>query len=106
MLLTSAADATSAQRLEFPPAKGFFDHPEQPESRYLWRWVAYQAPDVLLQIRGGDVLTKSTAPSGSLAAAMAGGSEMGTVQAIFGSARETDGPALLEHTLNNLWNAV
>ena len=101
VLLTSAADATPAQRLEFPPAKGFFDHPEQPESRYLWRWVAYQAPDVLLQIRGGDVLTKSTAPSGSLAAAMAGGSEMGTVQAIFGSARETDGPALLEHTLND-----
>ena len=101
VLLTSAADATPAQRLEFPPVKGFFDHPEQPESRYLWRWVAYQAPDVLLQIRGGDVLTKSTAPSGSLAAAMAGGSEMGTVQAIFGSARETDGPALLEHTLKD-----
>jgi rhamnogalacturonyl hydrolase YesR len=101
VLLTSAADATPAQRLEFPPAKGFFDAPEQPESRYLWRWVAYQAPDVLLQIRGGDVLTKSTAPSGSLAAAMAGGSEMGTVQAIFGSARETDGPALLENTLKD-----
>jgi hypothetical protein len=40
VLLTSAADATPAQRLEFPPAKGFFDDPQQPESRYLgagWR---------------------------------------------------------------------
>ena len=101
VLLSSAADATPAQRLEFPPAKGFFDHPEQPESRYLWRWVAYQAPDVLLQIRGGDVLTRSTPPSGSLAAAMAGGSEIGTVQSVFGSAREGDGPALLEHTLKD-----
>jgi unsaturated rhamnogalacturonyl hydrolase len=101
VLLSSAADATPAQRLEFPPAKGFFDHPDQPESRYLWRWVAYQAPDVLLQIRGGDVLTRSTPPSGSLAAAMAGGSEIGTVQSVFGSAREGDGPALLEHTLKD-----
>ena len=99
VLLSSASDATPAQQLEFPPAKGFFDHPDQPESRYLWRWVAYQAPDVLLQVRGGDVLSRSSPPAGSLAAAMAGGSEMGTVHAIFGSARETDGPALLEHAL-------
>src|SRR5215204_4653616 len=70
-------DATPAQQLSFPPAGGFFDHPEQPESRYLWRWIAYQAPDVLLQIRGGDVLSLSTPPVGSVAAAMAGGSEMG-----------------------------
>ena len=101
VLLSHANDATPAQRLEFPPAKGFFDHPEQPESRYLWRWVAYQAPDVLLQIRGGDVLSRSTPPAGSLAAAMAGGSEMGTVQSVFGSARETDGPALFEHVLKD-----
>jgi unsaturated rhamnogalacturonyl hydrolase len=99
VLLSYANDATPASRLEFPPAKGFFDHPEQPESRYLWRWVAYQAPDILLQIRGGDVLSRSTPPAGSLAAAMAGGSEMGTVQSVFGSARETDGPALFEHVL-------
>ena len=30
-----------------------------------------------------------------------GGTEIGTVQAVFGSARETDGPALLEHTLKD-----
>ena len=101
VLLSSASDATPAQQLEFPPAKGFFDSPDQPESRYLWRWVAYQAPDVLLQVRGGDVLSRSAPPTGSLAAAMAGGTEMGTVQAIFGLARETDGPSLLEHALKD-----
>ena len=94
-------DATPAQQLAFPPVNGFFDHPEQPESRYLWRWIAYQAPDVVLQIRGGDVLSLSTPPVGSVAAAMAGGSEMGTVRAMFGSARETDGPALLQHALKD-----
>ena len=101
VLPSHATDATPAQRLEYPPAKGFFDHPEQPESRYLWRWVAYQAPDVVLQIRGGDVLSRSSPPAGSLSAAMAGGTEIGTVHAIFGSARETDGPALLEHALKD-----
>ena len=47
LLLGYANDAAPAPRLEFPPVKGFFDHPEQPESRYAWRWVTYQAPDVL-----------------------------------------------------------
>jgi hypothetical protein len=40
------------QLFQFPPVKGFFDHPEQPESRYAWRWTTYQAPDLLLEIRG------------------------------------------------------
>jgi len=99
LLLGSASDATPAQRLEFPPVKGFFDHPEQPESRYLWRWVTYQAPDLLVQMRGGDVMSRGTPPGGSLAAAMAGGSELGTVSAVFGTVRETDGPALLRQVL-------
>jgi rhamnogalacturonyl hydrolase YesR len=99
VLLSYGTDATPVQQLEFPPAKGFFDHPEQPESRYLWRWAVYQAPDVLLQIRGGDVLSRGTPPAGSLAAAMAGGSEIGAAQVVFGSAREADGPALLENVL-------
>lgn len=95
-------DATPAQQLEFPPVKGFFDHPEQPESRYLWRWVTYQAPDVVLQIRGGDVMAVSTPPNGSLAAALAGGSEIGTVTTRYALAREQDGPALVQHVLKDV----
>jgi unsaturated rhamnogalacturonyl hydrolase len=101
LLLGYANDAAPAQRLEFPPIKGFFDHPEQPESRYAWRWVTYQAPDLLLQIRGGDVLSRGTPPGGSLAAAMAGGSEMGTVPVVYGTARESDGPTLLQQVLTD-----
>ena len=101
VFLSFQNDATPAQQLAFPPDKGFFDNAEQPESRYLWRWIAYQAPDVVLQIRGGDVLSLSSPPVGSVAAAMAGGSEIGTVRAMFGSARETDGPALLQHALKD-----
>jgi unsaturated rhamnogalacturonyl hydrolase len=36
----------------FPPAKGFYEDPEQPESRYVWRWVTYQAPDLVIEFRG------------------------------------------------------
>jgi rhamnogalacturonyl hydrolase YesR len=97
--LSYANDATPAQQLQFPPGKGFFDHPEHPESRYLWRWVTYQAPDVVLQIRGGDVMSLSTPPPGSIAAAMAGGTEIGTVRALYGAARETDGVSLLQHSI-------
>jgi len=101
LLLGNAGDAAPAQRLEFPPVKGFFDHPEQPESRYAWRWVSYQAPDLVLQMRGGDVLSRGTPPGGSLGAAMAGGSEMGTVAVVFGTVRESDGPTLLQQVLTD-----
>jgi unsaturated rhamnogalacturonyl hydrolase len=101
VLPSYASDATPAQQLEFPPEKGFFDHPDKPESRYLWRWVTYQAPDLVLQIRGGDVMSRSTPPGRSLAAAMTGGTEIGTVAAVYGTARETDGPALLQHALKD-----
>jgi hypothetical protein len=36
----------------FPPAKGFYEDPEQPESRYVWRWTTYQAPDLVVEFRG------------------------------------------------------
>jgi rhamnogalacturonyl hydrolase YesR len=101
LLVSYGNDAAPAQRLEFPPANGFFDHPEQPESRYAWRWVTYQAPDLVLEVRGGDVLSRSSLPAGSLAAAIAGGTEIGTSPAVFATAAESDGPTLLQHVLND-----
>jgi rhamnogalacturonyl hydrolase YesR len=55
----------------FPPEKGFFDDPQQPESRYLWRWIVYQAPDLVLEVQGGD------GSGGALAAALSDGSASG-----------------------------
>jgi rhamnogalacturonyl hydrolase YesR len=43
-----------ARPFHFPPAKGFYEDPEQPESRYAWRWATYQAPDLLVEIRSDD----------------------------------------------------
>ncbi|HEX3702157.1 MAG TPA: glycoside hydrolase family 88 protein [Vicinamibacterales bacterium] len=35
----------------FPPDSGFFNDADQPESRYVWRWIAYQAPDLVIDVR-------------------------------------------------------
>ena len=53
----------------FPPVKGFYEDPEQPESRYVWRWVAYQAPDLVIEFRGD--VSRGEAPD-SLTAALRG----------------------------------
>lgn len=37
----------------YPPAGGFFNHASSPESRYLWRWTCFQAPDVVIEVRSG-----------------------------------------------------
>ncbi len=37
----------------YPPVDDFYNHPETPEQRYLWRWTCLQAPDLLLEIRAG-----------------------------------------------------
>ena len=38
----------------FPPNGNYFFDPEIPESRYIWRWVSYQAPDLLIELSSGD----------------------------------------------------
>ena len=43
----------------FPPDAGFFDDKEQPESRYIWRWVVYQAPDLVIDVRSDDAASDS-----------------------------------------------
>jgi unsaturated rhamnogalacturonyl hydrolase len=96
---------------QFPPLNGFFDDADQPESRYTWRWATFQAPDLVLEVWGGDsmswyakdfsALSAAPLPRDSLASAMAGerSSNSDAVPAILVTARATDGPQLLEHVL-------
>ena len=35
----------------FPPEGNFFYDADTPETRYLWRWLCFQAPDLVLEIR-------------------------------------------------------
>ena len=38
----------------FPPDGGFYSDESGPESRYLWRWICYQAPDLLVEVALSD----------------------------------------------------
>jgi len=37
-------------RIGYPPEGDFYHHPSDPESRYLWRWICFQAPDLVLEL--------------------------------------------------------
>jgi len=58
------ANPGTRQAFSFPPEDGFYNDPVVPEIRYLWRWVTYQAPDVVIELRSGteiDVVTGAKA---------------------------------------------
>ena len=37
-------------RTGYPPEGDFYYHPNDPETRYLWRWICFQAPDLVLEL--------------------------------------------------------
>ncbi len=37
----------------YPPQGRFYDDPHEPEARYLWRWIGFNAPDVVLEVCEG-----------------------------------------------------
>ena len=41
----------------FPPEGGYFNDPVAPEARYLWRWILFQAPDLVIDLRSGSAET-------------------------------------------------
>ena len=37
----------------YPPEGNFFFDANDPEKRYLWRWICFQAPDLVLEVQDG-----------------------------------------------------
>ena len=35
----------------YPPEDDFYFDPNDPEARYLWRWISFHAPDLVLEVR-------------------------------------------------------
>jgi unsaturated rhamnogalacturonyl hydrolase len=98
----------------FPPEDGFYNDETSPESRYLWRWVAFQAPDLVLEVRSGQTVSWEVSqgsgalrlngprpPSGTLAAAMSTGAPSGLapVAAVRASTSVDDAPRMLRSVL-------
>lgn len=86
----TAAPPRAPRPSAFPPEDGFYNHATSPESRYLWRWVAFQAPDLVLEVRSGQTrsweisanarglaLDGPRPPNGTLAAAISSGTPSG-----------------------------
>jgi len=105
----------------YPPEDGFFNHAEEPEKRYLWRYICWQAPDLVLEIRAGTEVTWQANPAaGSLVAAWSDVkdlSEPGSLLAVLGIGRPdglgaipglrlTCPDAKLTSQLARLWKAL
>jgi rhamnogalacturonyl hydrolase YesR len=37
----------------YPPQGGYYDHPTDPEARYVWRWIGMHAPDLVVEVDSG-----------------------------------------------------
>ena len=56
----------------YPPKDNFYSDVNDPEKRYLWRWVCFQAPDLVLELRSGrSVVWENNEAARPLAAAVA-----------------------------------
>lgn len=104
--------------VNYPPEDGFFNDRKAVENRYIWRWIAAQAPDLVLDIQGGNRMVWRVPPSYSsalgarvkalplvspdtLEMALSRGtpSGLGTVPSLVAEARADQGPAVLQAAL-------
>ena len=100
---------------DFPSEDGFYNDEAAPEPRYLWRWVAFQSPDLVLEVRSGRSLSWEISPSaaalsldgppppdGTLAAALSVGtpSGLGPVGAVRASTSVDEAPQMLRSLLD------
>jgi rhamnogalacturonyl hydrolase YesR len=59
----------------YPPTENFFLDEQNPESRYLWRWASFMAPDAVLEVAvGNSQRWDATDPSGRIGGALGAGS--------------------------------
>ena len=108
------------QSLGYPPQDGYFFDAEQPESRYLWRWLCFQAPGLALEVRFGEsVAWEANAAASGMGSGLGAGQleQDGSLLAALGSGqpnglapvpglRLTAPAGALDAELTRLWNAV
>ena len=105
----------------YPPTDNFFFDAEEPEKRYLWRWICFQGPGLLLELRTGESVQWQNNDAGSsLGAALAGSGgplESGSLLAALGTGspdglgpipglRLTSPPEGLDSELGRLWQVL
>lgn len=60
----------------YPPEDNFFYDPQNPETRYVWRWVCFQGPDLVLELIAGDSASWQANSAASNLANALGASDM------------------------------
>ena len=105
----------------YPPTDNFFYDAEEPEKRYLWRWICFQGPGLVLELRSGETVQWQYNDAGSkLESALAGSGdplENGSLLAALGTGspdglgpipglRLTCPPEALENELGGFWNVL
>jgi unsaturated rhamnogalacturonyl hydrolase len=103
----------------YPPVDNFYHDAQAPERRYIWRWVCYLAPDLVLEIKAGDAVrweandavsfmpvsvgAGSLAEPDSLLSALGKGCQgLGPIPGL----RLTTPPSQLPAELERLWQAI
>jgi rhamnogalacturonyl hydrolase YesR len=104
----------------YAPQENFFYDVQNPERRYLWRWVGFQAPDLVLELQAGSALTWESSASAAALGAALGASEIAEGDSLLGALgtgtpnglgtipglRLTTPPTQLATALVQLWHAV
>ena len=105
----------------YPPLDNFFNDLEEPEKRYLWRWICFQAPSLVLELCAGESArwqaNDAAAALGSAPIAATDAVEDGSLLAALGQGtpdglgpipglRLTCSPESLGAELGELWDAV
>ena len=75
-----AADNKVDLTVGYPPEDGFYFDATAPERRYLWRWICYQGPDLVVEVALSDDENQGAAWEANAAAA--GGSVANTLNAV------------------------
>ncbi|GIT43521.1 MAG: hypothetical protein Ct9H300mP11_14570 [Chloroflexota bacterium] len=75
----------------YPPGKGkFFYDWENPEKRYLWRWICFQAPDLVLELQAGESVQWGINPGGPELGAWLAAKTVSGPQDLFGFLLDLD----------------
>ena len=69
----------------YPPVDGYFNDESNPEARYLWRWVCFQGPDIVLEVRAGSSVVWEASNAASHVASTLGAAALVPADSLLGA---------------------
>ena len=116
----SAGSSTRDLSVGYPPEGNFYYDADAPERRYLWRWICFQAPDLVLELRFGDAVRWEANEAGGFLPLAVGASRMPDDDSLLSALgrgtpdglgpipglRITVGESGLSTELGRLWDAI